>query len=79
VVTKAVYKNGALRISGEHFVAGAVVEINGVTPAPQVIFKPATGKLVVKGTRRALGISAEPGTNSVTVAVDGVESLPFVF
>lgn len=79
VVRSAVYRKGALRIAGEGFAEGALVRINGMEPARPASFKPASGKLVLRGARSELGLLDASGANTVVVIVGGVSSAPFVF
>ena len=78
-VTKAVYRGNALKVTGEGFVAGATIAINGAPVGVPVAFKPAKGRLVVRASREALGLIPTPGANAVVVTVDGVASQPFAF
>jgi hypothetical protein len=79
VVTKAVYRGGALKIRGERFAAVAAVTINGAAVTAPVVFKPAAGRLVVRASREALGLDPRPGANTIVVTVGGVDSAPFAF
>lgn len=78
-VTKTVYRGDALKITGEGFVAGASIAINGAPIGVPVAFKPAKGRLVVRASREALGLDPAPGANVVVVTVGGVASAPFAF
>jgi hypothetical protein len=78
-VVKAVYRGGALKVTGENFAASATLTVNDRAVTLPVAFKPARGRLVVRGTAAELNLNAGSGTNRVVVTVDGVASAPFAF
>ena len=78
-VTKAVYRNGRLKLSGDNFDAASEVSVNGMAVDRPVAYKPVRGRLVVKGSRVDLHLSSESGANVVVVTIAGVPSAPFAF
>jgi hypothetical protein len=78
-VTKAVYRLGALKLTGVNFASGATIVLNGAAVTRPVSFKPARGRLVVRGSASELGVLPTTGANRVVVMVDGVASAPFAF
>ena len=79
VVSKAVYKNGALKVTGQNFNSGATIAINGHAVALPVSFNATKGRLRVKGSLSELGLLPGTGTNTVVVTANGVPSAPFRF
>ncbi len=78
-VTKAAYKNGALRLRGENFGAAAELIVNGERVERPVVVKAGGRRIVGKGTREELNLLPTAGANYVVVLVDGVASAPFTF
>ncbi len=79
VIRKAVYRNGALKITGIGFGAAAVVAVNGRTADFPVVWNSAKGRLKIVASSEQLGLFAGQGSNSVVVTVDGQSSVPFSF
>ena len=76
---KALYKNGALKLTGTGFAAGSSIAINGQTVSLPISFNARKGRLRVTGSASALGIVPGQNANSVVVTTAGRPSQPFVF
>jgi hypothetical protein len=73
------YRNGKLKIRGERFASGAEVFVNGTPAAVAPIVKPARGRILLRATREALGLSSEEASNRLYVVVDGLASPEYLF
>lgn len=68
-----------LKIRGAGFEQGASVRVNGVTVLPRVAYSASTATLKVKGTATDLNLLPSGQSNTVTVAIGGLESATATF